>query len=151
MAEKIPTINFNGPIYNNGGTINGDIINPTYKITGNGESFSIDEVFDGRCGGIGEEKQFWILVVAAKARRIEVKNIPDFINAVFDKWSIPFDKTKCISSTQELLKGQEWQTISDQTGMLNFIKTLRKQPNQLAQDLQVANNVFIALKGVIIP
>lgn len=145
MAEI--TNNFYGTIVNNG-TLNGDIYTPTYNC--NGEvpvEFDADNMFVGRMGGIGERSQFWILLVASCARGGEFKNIPQFVELAFKKFKIPLDINECKDSTRETLKSKPWQFVNSQEKMIRFISDLRQQPNRRADDLRIANNIFVALKG----
>lgn len=141
------TNNYYAPIINNG-TINGDIYNPTYSCNGEvpEENFEVDDMFDCKMGGIGDRSQFWILLVAACARGAQFDNIPKFVDNAFEKFNIGLNMEECKASTQDILKGKPWQAIRSNTDMIKFISELRSQPNKKAEDLHVANNIFIALK-----
>lgn len=145
MAEV--NYNFYAPIINNG-TLNGDIYNPTYNCNGEvpEENFDANDMFNGNMGGIGDRSQFWIFLVAACARGAQFDNIPKFVDKAFEKFNIGLDKEDCKKSTQDILKSQPWQAIKSNTDMIKFISELRCQPNKKAEDLSIANNIFIALK-----
>lgn len=138
--------NFYGNIINNG-TLNGDIINPTYHCNGEiPEHFEVDDIFNGNMGGINERSQFWLLLVAAMARGARFKNIPDFVEKAFEKFNINLDKEGCQRSTQEKLKSESYTAVKDQESMVKFISNICKQPNEKANNLRIANNLFVALK-----
>lgn len=144
MAEV--TNNFYGQIINNG-TLNGDIYNPVYHCNGEVPNvFEVDNLFISNMGGISGRSQFWILLVAACARGAKFDSIPQFVEKAFEKFKIPYDKEECKSSTQEVLKSKPWSAIDSQEKMIRFISEIRSQPNKKAEDLRVADNVFVALK-----
>lgn len=96
--------------------------------------------------GITKSRDMWLLLVAAKARKKQFDDLPDFIDWAFDTFEVPFDKKDCTQKIQEKLKSKAWSIITDQISMQNFIKGMRKQTGVREYDLMRGNLIFVAIK-----
>lgn len=110
------------------------------------DSFEVEDMFNEKSGGIGGRDEFWLLLVAACARRKIFKDIPSFINEAFSCWDIPYDKEECLKSTAAFLKSKAWAAIDNQQKMIEFIREHKKQRQIQSKCLLIANNLFVALK-----